>query len=83
MGEASVLGSLERCAGSIGLIGMFGLFSATGCDAEPRGEVTAEALGGVGSLILRCEALGWFAGASPRSERDRQQPYEKSVSQSS
>jgi hypothetical protein len=53
VGEASVLGSFERWAGSMGFMGMFGLFSATGCEAEPRGEVTAEAFGEVGLLMLR------------------------------
>ena len=62
VGEASVLGSLERCLGSMGLRGMLGLFPAGGCEAEPRGDDAAEPRDGVGLVMLRWEALRWLAG---------------------
>ena len=58
----------------MGLSGMFGLISVVGCEADPRGEDTAEMLEGVGALMLRWEAL--LAGASaPGTTREVQQPF--------
>ena len=70
------MGNLERWAGSMGLRGTLGLFSATGWEAEARGEDTVETFEGVGLVILRWEALCWLAGASPLAGRDAQQPYD-------
>ena len=75
VGEASVLGSLERCLGSMGLRGMLGLFPATGCEAEPRGDDAAEPRDGVGLVMLRWEALRWLDGSPPASVLETQQPY--------